>query len=70
MDIKEFQSVKDQIRAIVNDYSEFISVKVAVFNRNDGRPYETVPFDEKMGIMHQWTEEFVEMAAGHMEEEN
>ncbi len=67
---KEKQSLRDQLRAIINDYSEFISVKAKEFTTSDPRSPDSVPLHERMEKMHNWTEEFLDMAVEMFGDEN
>lgn len=67
---KEKQSLRDQVRAIVNDYSAFMSVKLQTFATSDSRSPDSIPLHERMEKMHEWTEEFLDIAIEMFGEEN
>ena len=64
------EQLKLTIKALIEDYSEFISRKVTAYAQDLNKHPSDIPQHMKMTKMIEWVEEFVDIAAENFHEVN
>ena len=64
------EHLKQMVRAIIEDYSEFIARKANAFAQELKKHPSDIPHSVKMEKMVEWVDEFVEIASEQFKEIN